>query len=91
MVDGAITKFNFQEKVSIGLVISANDLYSETDAGYFLDNAKKASDEEAIVNFFYKKFLINVNRLNIISDLLRPLKLCRTWRILLDLLLRMGG
>jgi len=48
MIDNAINKLNFQDKVHIGAVFKANDLWSAESDGYFLD-AKKATDEDGIV------------------------------------------
>ncbi len=50
MIDNAINKLNFQDKVHIGAVFKANDLWSAESDGYFLD-AKKATDEDGIVKF----------------------------------------
>ena len=50
MLDSAITKVGGQEKgLGMGLVVKATELWSEADEGYFLDNPKKASDEDTVV------------------------------------------
>jgi len=51
MIDNAINKLNFQDKVHIGAVFKANDLWSKESDGYHLD-AKKATDEDGLVKFY---------------------------------------
>ena len=51
MIEGAITKFDYQGKASIGMVMNANKLWSEENDGYFLDSGKKATEEDGLVSY----------------------------------------